>query len=101
MKTANRTWPKHDNAAFHECRDKYVGRTCSACRDGFGNIAAGCRRCDCHRVGARSDNCDADSGQCECRPGIGGLTCAECQPEHYGFSASGCRGEPYSYCKKA
>ena len=80
------------NCAFHGFRDKYVGRTCSACRDGFGNIAAGCRRCGCHRVGARSDNCDADSGQCVCRPGIGGLTCAECQPEHYGFSASGCRG---------
>lgn len=75
------------------CKLKYVGRTCSACEDGFGNTRAGCRRCGCHQVGARSDNCDADSGQCECRDGVGGLTCGECRKEHYGFSDTGCKSE--------
>ncbi len=25
------------------CAEKYVGRTCGQCKDGFGNVRAGCR----------------------------------------------------------
>ena len=73
------------------CKEKYVGRTCSACRDGFGNLKAGCRRCDCDPTGStETDFCDAESGQCRCKPGVGGLTCDRCLPNHYGFGANGC-----------
>eukprot|EP00094_Tigriopus_californicus_P001836 TCALIF_01772-PA protein Name:"Similar to Lama1 Laminin subunit alpha-1 (Mus musculus)" AED:0.11 eAED:0.12 QI:0/0.86/0.58/1/0.95/0.95/24/1780/2877 len=74
-----------------ECKDKYVGRTCSQCKDGFGNIKAGCRHCNCHPIGSESDGCDADSGQCRCHEGITGLTCDSCLANHYGFSRTGCQ----------
>ena len=74
-----------------QCKEKYVGRTCGQCRDGFGAIRAGCRQCNCDPVGAEGDFCDADTGQCKCKPGITGITCNQCLPLHFGFSSSGCQ----------
>ena len=61
-------------------------------KDGFGNLKAGCGQCGCHLTGSRSDVCDPDSGQCECLPGVTGLSCNMCKPNHYGFSNQGCQG---------
>ena len=58
-------------------------------RDGFGAIRAGCRQCNCHHLGAEGDFCDADTGQCQCKPGVTGITCDQCLPLHFGFSSSG------------
>ena len=96
-----------------QCKAKYVGRTCSQCevkmavslfmhkrgahicflQDGFGNLEAGCRQCRCNPTGSRSDVCDAESGQCDCKPGVDGLTCNECKLNFYGFSSAGCTGK--------
>jgi len=72
------------------CKEKYIGRTCGQCKDGFGAIRAGCRQCGCNRIGSEGDFCDADTGQCFCRPGVTGIICDKCLPLHYGFSRSGC-----------
>jgi hypothetical protein len=66
-------------------------------QDGFGNIRAGCRQCGCDPTGSRSDACDADSGQCDCHPGIQGLTCNECQPQFYGYSNKGCKSKEFQF----
>ncbi len=76
------------------CKDKYVGRTCSQCRDGFGNVKAGCRQCGCDPVGSMNDGtCDANSGQCSCKPGVTEITCNRCLPNYYGFSSYGCQSK--------
>ncbi|KAH9488089.1 Laminin subunit alpha-2 [Bulinus truncatus] len=58
---------------------------------GYGNIEKGCERCSCDRQGSQSLLCDPVSGQCTCRPGIGGLTCGQCERGYYDFSRSGCK----------
>ena len=45
------------------CKEKYVGRACGQCKDGFGNVKAGCRLCDCHPVGANGEGCHPDTGK--------------------------------------
>lgn len=35
--------------------------------------------CECEPLGAESPQCDRASGQCQCRPGFGGLRCDRCQ----------------------
>lgn len=66
-------------------------------KDGFGNLKAGCRLCGCDPTGSKSDGCDADSGQCECLPGVTGLECNMCKANHYGFSNQGCQGRNINY----
>ena len=72
--------------------------------EGFGNVAAGCRLCNCDLIGSKSDVCDPDTGACDCLPGVTGIACGQCLPLHYGFleSPPGCqscdchpKGNPY------
>lgn len=54
------------------------------------NSGYGCRPCDCDPIGAVSPSCHVETGQCTCKPGIGGMKCDTCLPNHYGFSINGC-----------
>ncbi|TMS35812.1 hypothetical protein L596_003127 [Steinernema carpocapsae] len=53
-------------------------------------------RCQCNRIGAYDEKCDLSTGQCKCRPGVGGLKCDHCVPGFYGIhliaqGSSSCR----------
>ena len=52
------------------CKDKYIGRTCGQCKDGFGNVRAGCRQCDCNPDGATGEGCHPDTGKLGLTSGI-------------------------------
>ncbi|XP_060040806.1 laminin subunit beta-3 [Erinaceus europaeus] len=67
------------------CRDGFGGLTCHAaairqCPPGsYGDLAAGCRACDCDSRGTEGRVCDRTSGHCLCRPGLTGTRCDQCQ----------------------
>ncbi|POI32558.1 hypothetical protein CIB84_003690 [Bambusicola thoracicus] len=63
------------------CLYHTAGPRCAQCQPGyFGNaLQRSCRPCECEPLGAESPQCDRASGQCQCRPGFGGLRCDRCQ----------------------
>ncbi|XP_011499741.1 PREDICTED: agrin-like [Ceratosolen solmsi marchali] len=70
-----------------KCEDSWHG----CCPDGktaaLGPEGAGCPNlCNCNRLGSLSDTCSPETGQCECRPGVGGLKCDRCMPGYWGLS---------------
>eukprot|EP00071_Canis_lupus_P005900 XP_005620419.1 agrin isoform X4 [Canis lupus familiaris] len=47
---------------------------------------AGCpSSCQCNPHGSYSGTCDPTTGQCSCRPGVGGLKCDRCEPGFWNF----------------
>ena len=71
-----------------------MGQRCDRCKEGYGNVASGCRNCHCDLIGSLTpESCDGVTGQCQCKPGVGGQTCNECPEHHYGFSIHGCQGK--------
>jgi len=55
-------------------------------------INAGCERCNCDLTGSVNASCDISTGNCYCRPGVGGRRCDECMQFYYGYSSTGCKG---------
>ncbi|CAL7951552.1 unnamed protein product [Xylocopa violacea] len=69
-----------------KCSDSWHG----CCPDGKtaarGPNGAGCPSlCNCNRLGSVSDTCNPETGQCECKPGVGGLKCDRCMPGYWGL----------------
>lgn len=73
------------------------------CPDGvtaaLGRHHAGCpSKCRCNSLGSLASTCDAETGQCRCKRGVGGLRCDRCEPSYWGLqlaadnrnSAGGC-----------
>lgn len=52
-----------------------------------------CFPCDCYPVGSFSRSCDAETGQCQCRPGVIGRQCNACDNPFAEVTNSGCEGE--------
>ncbi|XP_056589728.1 agrin isoform X3 [Triplophysa dalaica] len=47
---------------------------------------AGCPSvCQCNHYGSYGGTCDPSSGQCSCKPGVGGLKCDRCEPGFWNF----------------
>ncbi|XP_043919018.1 agrin isoform X3 [Protopterus annectens] len=47
---------------------------------------AGCPSvCQCNEHGSYGGTCDPSTGQCSCKPGVGGLKCARCEPGFWDF----------------
>lgn len=53
----------------------------------------GCAPCGCDSTGSVKSSCDDISGQCYCKPGVGGPRCDSCLSGFYGFSDNGCQGK--------
>ncbi|XP_048504803.1 agrin-like isoform X3 [Athalia rosae] len=69
-----------------KCADSWHG----CCPDGktaaLGPEGAGCPSlCGCNRLGSVGDTCNPETGQCECKPGVGGLKCNRCMPGFWGL----------------
>lgn len=53
-------------------------------------------KCHCNQYGSYGGMCDPSTGQCSCKPGVGGLKCDRCEPGFWNFrgivteKASGC-----------
>ncbi|XP_048508975.1 laminin subunit alpha-1 [Athalia rosae] len=74
-----------------DCKPMFGGRRCASCVKGFGNVTAGCLKCNCGE-GAANFDCDVVTGTCECLPGVTGSNCDRCDDHHYGLSNQGCLG---------
>ncbi|XP_073794674.1 agrin isoform X10 [Danio rerio] len=47
---------------------------------------AGCpSMCQCNHYGSYGGTCDPSTGQCSCKPGVGGLKCDRCEPGFWNF----------------
>uniref|UniRef100_A0A673LJM2 Agrin n=1 Tax=Sinocyclocheilus rhinocerous TaxID=307959 RepID=A0A673LJM2_9TELE len=47
---------------------------------------AGCPSvCQCNHYGSYGGTCDPSTGQCSCKPGVGGLKCDRCEPGFWNF----------------
>ncbi|KAJ8371027.1 hypothetical protein SKAU_G00110550 [Synaphobranchus kaupii] len=62
------------------------------CRDNItaalGVALAGCpSTCLCNPYGSYGGSCDPTSGQCSCKPGVGGQKCDRCEPGFWNFRA--------------
>ncbi|CAJ0953978.1 unnamed protein product, partial [Mesorhabditis belari] len=69
------------------CKRHVGGRSCDKCADGYYNMKAhnqlGCEPCNCDLGGALRSECDPSTGQCKCRPRVGGLKCDKPIDNHY------------------
>ncbi|XP_058535288.1 laminin subunit alpha-5 [Ochotona princeps] len=72
------------------CPPRTVPPSCVRCRPySFGcHPLIGCEECNCSGPGIQQlaePSCDADSGQCRCRPNVAGRRCDTCAPGFHGY----------------
>ncbi|XP_065144388.2 usherin [Paramisgurnus dabryanus] len=71
-----------------KCKRHVSGRHCNQCQHRFyklqSTLADGCLACNCNTAGTVQPDiaCHQDSGQCQCKANVIGLTCDRC---NYGF----------------
>ncbi|KAG5274479.1 hypothetical protein AALO_G00136760 [Alosa alosa] len=89
----------------NDCQHNTVGRRCQRCRPGYHRHPAmpltspyACTRCWCNTVGSIPSHskdeaplCHPRSGQCHCKPGVGGTSCSQCLPGYWAFGPGGCK----------
>ncbi|KAM9115672.1 basement membrane-specific heparan sulfate proteoglycan core protein isoform 4-T4 [Pangshura tecta] len=74
------------------CPPGYRGPSCQDCDVGYARTSSGlylgtCERCDCS---GHSDECDAETGDCQkCQDNTEGTRCERCQPGYYGDARRG------------
>ncbi|XP_046883214.1 laminin subunit alpha-3-like isoform X2 [Hypomesus transpacificus] len=72
------------------CPPQTVRPACDACASQTFSYhpLLGCEECDCSPNGLQAGagpDCDRDTGQCTCKPRIGGRQCDRCAAGYYGF----------------
>ncbi|KAG8183116.1 hypothetical protein JTE90_024425 [Oedothorax gibbosus] len=64
------------------CQSGYTGRHCEKCDVGFyGDLSqegGKCTPCNCNPYGSVSRDCNSQTGQCQCNPGVSGRDCTVC-----------------------
>ncbi|XP_068597953.1 usherin [Brachionichthys hirsutus] len=84
-----------------QCKVAAAGRQCADCLLGWYGLKAtnpnGCIRCSCSDTGSISSSaggvpsCDQDTGQCQCKPHVTGLSCDRCEFGYWNLShPAGC-----------
>lgn len=67
-----------------QCKERVEGRICNQCKPLYWNLLPsnpdGCEECRCNIPGVIGSigECDPKSGQCICKPGVTGRSCARC-----------------------
>ncbi|CAK6961639.1 netrin-4-like [Scomber scombrus] len=85
-----------------DCHHNTEGRHCQNCKRGFFRDPSrpktapdSCKPCSCHPVGSvfsgGSALCNPSSGECTCKPGVGGPRCDSCMMGYWGLGEYGCR----------
>ncbi|XP_016892232.1 netrin-4 isoform X2 [Cynoglossus semilaevis] len=88
-----------------DCQHHTAGRRCQRCRQGYHRHPSRlitsphtCTRCHCDPQGSvlppqSGDGgpwCHPRTGQCQCKPGVGGRSCSHCLRGFWGFGEKGC-----------
>lgn len=59
------------------------------------SVTLSCTACSCHPVGSvhsgGSTLCNPNTGECTCKPGVGGSYCDSCMTGYWGLNEYGCR----------
>ncbi|XP_029199679.2 laminin subunit alpha-like [Acropora millepora] len=76
-----------------ECQFNTTGFSCQHCAQGYFGDAVNqrCSACACNEVGSVDQQCNRETGQCNCRTKITGRNCSVCQTNTFGFGRQGCR----------
>ncbi|KAM3624776.1 uncharacterized protein V6R79_001428 [Siganus canaliculatus] len=79
-----------------QCKVAVTGRHCGDCLPGWYLLKAsnpdGCTRCNCSDTGIISNpegglpQCNQDTGQCQCKPHVTGLSCDRCEFGYWNLS---------------
>ncbi|XP_049762590.1 laminin subunit alpha-1 [Schistocerca cancellata] len=76
------------------CRPGYTGKRCERCSYGWYGFplskGGSCVPCNCNKYGSVSDECDEETGQCNCRTDITGRDCSLCQERRNILTQRGC-----------
>lgn len=77
-----------------ECKNNVIGKNCDECAPGFWDfdscLETGCRDCECNFIGSTETNCNLTTGECNCKPGVGGTKCDQCQKGYFNLEDAGC-----------
>eukprot|EP00794_Sanderia_malayensis_P015666 gene15666-17246_t len=80
------------------CQAGVLEPDCTRCIPGYYGLNdtsfPGCRPCNCmllNTVGRNGSVCDQVTGQCDCRPNIGGRTCNRCAENAVNSTTAGCQ----------
>lgn len=99
-----------------QCKERVSGRICNECKPLYWNLNItnnlGCDECDCFTDGTLGtlDTCNSKTGQCHCKPSVGGRVCNSCKDGTFDlvggnlFGCKDCRcdigGSVHSNCNK-
>ncbi|KAL4221641.1 hypothetical protein ACF0H5_019897 [Mactra antiquata] len=83
------------------CKPGVGGLRCERCLPGYWGLHLiqqphgyqGCLPCNCHRIGATREDCNQNTGRCECRPGFDGQKCQQCKETGKSADTPGCAGD--------
>ncbi|XP_055078833.1 agrin isoform X2 [Periophthalmus magnuspinnatus] len=84
--TAVSATPAPGLAELQHCNLSVYGCCSDNMTAALGVGQAGCpSTCQCNVYGSYQGTCDPASGQCSCKPGVGGLKCDRCEPGFWNF----------------